>query len=167
MTLTTDRLVLRPLALEDAPFVLRLVTQDSWLRFIGDKHVHDIDSAQRYLREGPMAMQARYGFALQHVSRKDDGTPIGVCGILKRDALPDPDLGFALLDEHAGHGYAFEAARAVIDDAETRLGVMTLLAIAQPDNARSLALLSKLGFQREGSFEDGALALFARRPPQT
>lgn len=163
----TDRLFLRPLALDDAPFILRLVTQDSWLRFIGDKKVHDLASAERYLREGPMAMQARYGFALQHVSLRNDATPIGVCGILKRDALPDPDLGFALLDEHAGHGYAAEAARAVIDDAEARLGVTTLLAIAQPDNARSVALLAKLGFRHEGPFEDGTLALFARRPPQT
>lgn len=158
----TTRLRLRPLALDDAPFILRLVTQDSWLRFIGDKHVHDIVSAERYLRDGPMAMQSRSGFALQHVALASDGAPIGVCGILKRDTLPDPDLGFALLDEYAGHGYAEEAARAVLQDAEARLGIRTMLAIATPDNARSAALLARLGFRTEGPIENGALTLFAR-----
>jgi len=160
--LDTARLILRPLTLADAPFILRLVTQASWRQFIGDKGVHDVDSAERYLREGPMAMQTQHGFALQLVALRAGGTPIGVCGLLKRDSLPDPDLGFALLDEYAGHGYAFEAARAVIDDAETRLGVGRLLAIATPDNARSAALLARLGFRTEGQIDNGALTLFAR-----
>ena len=158
----TARLVLRPLTLADAPFVLRLVTQASWLQFIGDKGVHDIPSAERYLLDGPIAMQAQHGFALQLVTLRDGGTPIGLCGLLKRDSLPDPDLGFALLDEYAGHGYAFEAASAIVDDAGSRLGLRRLLAIATPDNTRSAALLGRLGFRTEGRMENGALTLFAR-----
>ena len=164
----TTRLILRPLALADAPFILRLVTQASWLHFIGDKGVHDIPSAERYLLDGPMAMQARLGFALQLVALralKDADTPIGVCGLLKRDSLPDPDLGFALLDEYAGRGYAFEAASAIVDDARSRLGLRRLLAIATPDNERSAALLARLGFVPDGTIDSGALRLFVNAPP--
>lgn len=158
----TARLILRPVTLADAPFILRLVTQASWLQFIGDKGVHDVASAERYLLEGPMAMQAQYGFALQLVALRDGDTPIGLCGLIKRDSLPDPDLGFALLDEHAGRGYAFEAASAIMDFAKGTLGLTRVLAIATPDNERSAALLGKLGFRAEGPIEDGALTLFAR-----
>ena len=154
----TARLILRPLGFADAPFILRLVTQKSWLHFIGDKGVHDISSAERYLLEGPMAMQAQHGFALQLVALRDGGTPIGLCGLLKRDSLPDPDLGFALLDEYSGRGYAFEAASAIVDDARSRLGLRRLLAIATPDNVRSAALLARLGFVPEGTH--GELRLF-------
>ena len=158
----TARLSLRPVTLADAPFILRLVTQASWLQFIGDKGVHDIPSAERYLLEGPMAMQAQYGFALQLVTLRDGGAPIGLCGLIKRDSLPDPDLGFALLDEHAGRGYAFEAASAILADAESRLGLARLLAIATPDNARSASLLARLGFQPDGTTPDDGLTLFVR-----
>jgi [ribosomal protein S5]-alanine N-acetyltransferase len=156
----TDRLSIRPLTLADAPFILSLVTQPSWLRFIGDKGVTDVASAERYLRDGPIAMQARHGFALQLVALRDSGTPIGICGLIKRDSLPDPDLGFALLDEYAGQGYAFEAASAVMHFARTTLRLTRVLAIATPDNARSAALLTKLGFTSEGTLESGALTVF-------
>lgn len=161
-TIETERLVLRPLRIEDAPFILRLLTQPSWLRFIGDRGVRDLESAERYLRDVPIAMQSRYGFALQHVSLKATGEPIGLCGILKRESLPDPDIGFALLDEHAGKGYGFEAATAVIADAEQRLGLRRLLAIATPDNERSARLLGALGFEPRGMHEDGRMRLFVR-----
>lgn len=158
--IATARLLIRPLATTDAPFILRLVTQMSWLHFIGDKGVHDLASAERYLREGPMAMQARHGFALQLVTLRDGGTPIGMCGLLKRDSLPAPDLGFAPLDEYAGHGYAFEAASAIMYVARGTLGLARVLAIATPDNERSAALLARLGFVPEGTLEDGRLRLF-------
>jgi RimJ/RimL family protein N-acetyltransferase len=156
----TERLHIRPLTLDDAPFILALVTQPSWLRFIGDKGVTDVASAERYLREGPIAMQARHGFALQLVVLKEGATPIGICGLLKRDSLPDPDLGFALLDAYEGRGYAFEAASAIMQMARTTLGLRRVMAIATPDNARSAALLERLGFTPQGTLDAGALVVF-------
>lgn len=162
--LTTARLRIRTLTAADAPFMLTLVNQASWLRFIGDRGVRSLEDAERYIADGPLAVHARHGFSLGLVTLKDTGAPIGVCGLIKRDSLPDPDLGFALLDAYAGQGLAFEAASAVLQDAFTRLGLARVLAIATPDNERSAALLRKLGFALEGSTaSDGeTLHVYAR-----
>lgn len=144
--LETPRLRIRPLTAADAPFVLALQSQPSWLRFIGDRGVHDLASAERYLLDGPIANRQRLGFALDLVELKESREAIGVCGLIKRESLPHPDLGFALLDAHAGRGYAFEAASAVMAHARTALGLSTILAIATQDNARSASLLRRLGF---------------------
>lgn len=157
--LETPRLLIRPFVVEDAPFIIRLVNQESWLRFIGDRHVHDIASAERYLLDGPMAGRARNGFALDLVALKASGEPIGVCGLIKRDSLPAPDIGFALLDEYAGQTYAFEAAVAVMEHARSALGLSRILAIATLDNQRSAALLERLGFVADRMIDHEGVAL--------
>ena len=162
----TARLLIRPLTLADAPFIFSLVTQASWLRFIGDKGVTDIPSAEAYLLDGPIAMDARHGFALRLLQLKSVGTPIGICGIVRRDSLPDPDLGFALLDEYAGQGYAFEAASATMTHARETLGLGRVLAIANRDNARSAALLERLGFKAAGVTGNGAQTVFVSDNPE-
>jgi RimJ/RimL family protein N-acetyltransferase len=93
--LQTDRLILRRYTLDDAEFIVRLVNDPSWLRFIGDKNVHNLDDARRYLREGPLDMYERYGFGMFRVEERDGGTPAGMCGLIKRDTLPDVDVGYA------------------------------------------------------------------------
>ena len=112
--LDTNRLILRRLTLNDAEFIYRLVNDPSWLRFIGDKNVHDLDGARRYLREGPLDMYERFGFGMYRVEERDTGTPAGMCGLIKRDTLPDADVGYAFLPEFRGKGYAYEAAAAVL-----------------------------------------------------
>ena len=113
-TLQTERLRIRPFTEDDAAFILELVNDADWLRFIGDKNVRSLDDARRYLRDGPLAMLARYGHALGCVERRSDGQAIGMCGLLKRDSLDDVDLGFAFLPAARGQGYAREAAAAVV-----------------------------------------------------
>ncbi len=161
--LETPRLRIRALTIADAPFVLALQSQPSWLRFIGDRGVHDLASAERYLIDGPIANRQQHGFALDLVELKESGAPIGVCGLIRRESLPHPDLGFALLDDYAGRGYAFEAASAVMAHARAALGLSTILAIATHDNARSAALLGRLGFvvDRAIDHEGTALDLYA------
>ena len=112
--LETDRLILRWMSAGDAPFILELVTEPSWLRFIGDRGVRTPDDAREYIRKGPVDMYARLGFGLYLTERKEDGVPIGICGLLKRESLDDVDLGFANLPRFWGEGYAYEAALAVI-----------------------------------------------------
>src|SRR5436190_17827308 len=94
-SLETDRLRLRRLTLDDAPFILRLVNEPAWLQFIGDKGVRDLDGACRYLRKGPLELYERFGFGPLAVELKADATPIGICGLLKRESLPEVDIGFA------------------------------------------------------------------------
>ena len=113
LVLETERLVLRRFTLDDAEFIFRLVNDPSWLRFIGDKNVHNLDDARRYLREGPLDMYQRFGFGMFRVEERASGLPTGMCGLIKRDTLPDVDVGYAFLPEFRGKGYAFEAANAV------------------------------------------------------
>jgi RimJ/RimL family protein N-acetyltransferase len=144
--LDTPRLRLRRLTPDDAPFILELLNDPSFIRFIGDRGVRTIDDARGYIARGPAASYARFGFGLYLVELTDRATPIGICGLLKRDALPDPDIGFAFLPEYRRRGFAFESARAVRDYALGSLGLPRILAITDPENAPSIRLLGKLRF---------------------
>ncbi len=143
--LETPRLVLRRLVLEDAPFIQELANDPAWLQYIGDKHVHCLEDARNYIRTGPLDMYARLGFGLYLVALKT-GIRIGMCGLLKRDALQDVDLGFALLAHYRGRGYAQESAAAVLGYARNTLGLKRIVAITSPDNRRSIKLLEGIGF---------------------
>lgn len=147
--LNTDRLVLRKFVAGDAAFILELLNQPSFIQFIGDKGVRTLDDAKNYIATGPIASYQRHGFGLYLVELKDGKVPIGMCGVLKRESLPDPDLGFAFLPEYWGQGYAFEAASAVLKEARDTFKLTRILAITNPDNDASIKLLAKLGFQLE------------------
>jgi RimJ/RimL family protein N-acetyltransferase len=151
--LETDRLILRRLTLNDAEFIFRLVNDPSWLRFIGDKNVHDLDGARRYLREGPLDMYERFGFGMYRVEERGSGLPAGMCGLIKRDTLPDVDVGYAFLPEFRGQGYAYEAASAVLDHGHRVFGLKRILAIVSPDNAGSIRVLEKAGMKLERELE--------------
>ncbi len=164
--LATARLRLRRLVLDDAPFVHELVNQPSWLAYIGDRQVRSLEDARGYLTTGPLASYAQHGFGLYAVERSHDGVAIGLCGLLKREQLDDVDIGFALLDRHGGHGYAIEAAAAVVEHARHAIGLDRLVAIVAPDNARSIRLLEKLGLAFERTItlpgQTASLRLHAR-----
>lgn len=154
----TDRLVLRELDTTDAGFILDLLNQPSFLRYIGDKGVRTRADARRYILDGPMESYAQHGFGLFLVELGDSKTPIGICGLLKRDTLPDADLGFALLPDFWSQGYAYESAGAVIEYGRSKFGLKRLLAITNQDNTASIDLLHRLGFQfeRMTAMSDGA-----------
>jgi RimJ/RimL family protein N-acetyltransferase len=139
----TERLLIRPLTPGDAPFIQRLLNEPSFLQHIGDKGVRTEEDAVAYLENGPMASYARHGHGLMAVMLKATGEPIGMCGLLKRDTLDLPDLGYAFLPEAWGRGYALEAGRAAMDQARRD----RILAIVSQDNEASIKLLLKLGFE--------------------
>jgi len=147
--LETDRLVLRRLSVDDGAFILGLLNDPAWLRFIGDKGVRTLEDARNYIRAGPMDLYARFGFGLYLTERKSDSAPIGICGLIKRDALEDVDIGFAFLPEFRRKGYAREAAAAVMEHARNALRLRRLVAITAPDNEASIRLLEKLGLRFE------------------
>jgi len=167
---TTARLTLREIDASDAPFILTLVNDPAWLRFIGDKNVRTQSDACRYIEAGPAAMYAQRGFGLWLAERSEDGVPIGMCGLIKRDALPDIDLGFAFLPAYRGNGYAFEAAQAAIEFAWERLRLGRVVAITAPDNDDSVRLLERLGFRFERMLrladDAKAVRLYAARRPR-
>lgn len=147
--LKTERLLLRRLIVDDAPFILTLLNEPSFLRYIGDKKVRDLDGARQYILNGPVASYERNGFGLCLVELNESHTPIGICGLLKRDELPHPDIGFALLPDFWSKGFAFEAATAVLQDGRERLSLEHILAITSLDNEASINLLQRLGFRFE------------------
>jgi RimJ/RimL family protein N-acetyltransferase len=168
MRIDTARLALTELSEADAGFIRGLLNEPSFLRYIGDRGVRTVEDAVRYIHDGPAAMYAKHGYGLLRVAHKSDGAPIGICGVLKRDGLPEPDLGFSLLPAYWSQGYAFEAADAVMRDARARLGLGRILAITSPDNDPSIRLLGKLGFRFERMMrlqpDAGEVRLFVSDP---
>ena len=145
--LDTERLILRRFTVADAQFILALVNEPSFVRYIGDKKIRSLEDARQYILSGPVASYKRHGFGLCLVELRESHAPIGMCGLLKREELPEPDIGFALLPEFWNKGFAFEAASAVLQDARERLGLKRILAITSLDNEASIKLLERLGFR--------------------
>jgi RimJ/RimL family protein N-acetyltransferase len=156
--LETERLTLRNASLDDAEFMLRLLNEPSFLHFIGDRGVRTIDDARRYIAERYIDSYERNGFGLWVVERKDVPGPIGISGLVKRDVLPDPDIGFAFLPEYWSAGYAYESAAGVKQHALDVLGLTQLYAVTNPDNVGSIRIIERLGltFLRMISLSAGA-----------
>jgi RimJ/RimL family protein N-acetyltransferase len=148
--LETKRLLLREFAPGDHAFILELLNEPGWLRHIGDRGLRTEEAAHDYIVRVPMAMYARTGFGLWAVQHKDDGTLLGMCGLIRRDTLADVDIGFAFLERHHGRGYAVEAAAAVLAHGRRVFGLARIVAITSVDNTPSMRVLEKigLGFER-------------------
>jgi len=140
MELRTARLRLTPPVEADAPFVLELLNDPGWIRNIGDRGVRSLDDARAYIRE-------RFGKSLWLVVRDAAGEPLGTCGLVEREVLDSPDLGYAFLERHSGKGYATEAAAAVLKHAREVMRLPKLAAITAPGNQASQRVLEKLGFR--------------------
>jgi [ribosomal protein S5]-alanine N-acetyltransferase len=161
--LETDRIILRWFTPEDAAFILELLNEPSWIRYIGDKGVRTLEDAKNYLVNGPMKMYSQLGFGLFLVERKEGNTPIGMCGLIKRDTLDNVDIGFAFLSKYQTQGYGFESASAVLKYGHDQLDLQRILAITSLDNHASSALLEKIGMKYEGTIvlESEELKLYA------
>lgn len=162
--LETERLVLSRIGEGDEEFVIHLLNDPAFLRYVGDKGVRDADGARHYIQTGPVASYKRFGFGLYKVLLKNSGEPIGMCGLLKRETLEDVDVGFAFLPEFRSKGYAMESASAVMRQGREKFGLSRIVAITSPDNVSSSRLLGRLGmqFERTISFpgEQAELSLF-------
>ncbi len=145
--LETARLALRHFNNGDTPFIVQLLNSPGWLQFIGDRNVKTEAHALTYLQTGPFKSYAKYGYGLSLVEIKDTGEPIGMCGIINREHLDTPDIGFALLPAFMGKGYAYEIAVAMLEHASRHLGINHVSAITLPVNIHSIKLLERLGFK--------------------
>ncbi|KQW45723.1 MULTISPECIES: GNAT family N-acetyltransferase [unclassified Roseateles] len=144
--LTTERLSLREFTPQDAPFLLRLVNEPGWIRNINDPGVRSVADALTWAEGRLFKAYRELGHGFWGVERREDGELLGMCGLFKRPTLPEPDLGYALLAEHEGRGYALEAARGCVAHAREVMGWPLLMAITALDNPSSVSLLAKLGF---------------------
>ncbi|MBC5993177.1 GNAT family N-acetyltransferase [Pontibacter cellulosilyticus] len=149
--LETERLRLREFTLQDTAFVLELLNSPGWLQFIGDRNVKTEAQAKSYLENGPLESYRVNGFGLWLVEKKDNSQPMGMCGILKRNTLKNPDIGFAFLPGFDGKGYAYESATATMAYANNQLKLPKIAAITIADNERSIRLLEKIGMAYTGT----------------
>jgi RimJ/RimL family protein N-acetyltransferase len=148
--LTTDRLRLRHAECRDAPAMLLLLNEAGFLQNIGDKQVRDLAGAEQYLQNGPIASYQQHGFGLYLIERLSDDAVLGLCGLVQRDYLDRPDVGYALFEQFSGAGYTSEAALAVVQFAREQLGIRQLCGIVSPHNLASKRILEKAGMLQVG-----------------
>lgn len=144
--ISTERLHLRVMRLDDAEFYLRLVNEPTFISNIRDKGIRTLDESRASIETGALVSQEKFGFSFYLVEDRTTHLPMGICGLTKRDSLDDVDLGYAFLPEFCGQGYAYEAALAVLTHTKNSLPIKQLAAITSPTNERSNRLLIKLGF---------------------
>ncbi len=148
----TERLELREYAIQDAPFIYKLMNSEGWIKNIGDRNIKTVDDAEAYMLNNYFPIYEKYGFGPYLVTLKENGTPIGSAGLYKRDNLDFPDIGFAFLAEFGSKGYAFEATQAVMKLAKENFSADTILGIVLPENIKSVKLLQKLGLSEQGTY---------------
>jgi RimJ/RimL family protein N-acetyltransferase len=163
--LETERLILRRFIHEDAPFILQLVNEPSFIQNIGDRGVRTLSDAERYLATGPISSYARNGFGLYLVQLKESGKSIGMCGLIKRETLGHVDVGYAFRPTFWSKGYASESVKGVLNYAKQVIGLNHVIAIVDPNNQGSIRVLEKAGFHYEKMIQlnadDIELKLFA------
>lgn len=148
-TLQTDRLSMRWLTLEDADLMLAVWNDPAFYKYVGDRGIRTVEQAQETLLSGAFKLYEDYGYGPYRLARKQDDTPIGTCGLFRREGFEQPDIGWSVLPEYARQGYAYEAASAVLEYARTVLGLKRILAFVSPENAPSIGLAKKLGLRFE------------------
>lgn len=149
--LHTSRLTLRWMdPRRDARFILKLLNDPDWIRNIGQRHVHTVRDARRWINERLVNNYGRQGFGFWAAERREDGVVVGMCGLVKRDALEHVDVGYALLPRFRGHGYAREAAQACLDYARDVLGLDEVWAFTDPANEPSARVLTGIGMVDRG-----------------
>jgi len=168
----------------DAEFILELLNTPKFIRYIGDRGVRTVEQARDFIENRYRQSYREHGYGLYlvqtHVRATDllgrseadriaallTNKPIGMCGFVRRDTLPGPDLGFAFLPEYEGKGYGFEAAQAMLEHGRDKLGFSKVFAITSQDNNVSGKLLEKLGFMFDRIFttpEGEDLKLFEKQ----
>ena len=148
--LETERLTLRELDAEgDAEFMVQVLNEPAFIKYVADRGVRTPADATRYRQENMLPSYTKYGFGFYVVELKETGEPIGICGLIKRDTLDDVDIGFSTLRDYWGRGYGYEAASALMEHGRRVHRLPRIVGITAPDNVPSMNLLEKLGLRFE------------------
>ena len=145
----TDRLRLRAITIDDTELMLAVWNDPAFMRNVMDRGIRTPEQARDALKDGALRLFSNFGYGPYCMSLKSDGSMIGICGLFKRENLDDPDIGFAVLPDYCGQGYAGEAAEAVVAYARADLGLRALTAIVSRGNTASIGLIEKLGLTFE------------------
>ena len=162
----TDRLRLRPVTVDDTALMLAVWNDPAFIENVADRGIRTVEQAREAIKGGAGKLFEDYGYGPYCMSLKSDGTMIGICGLFKRENIDYPDIGFGVLPDYCGKGYAGEAAKAVVEYARDTLGIGVLTAIVSPTNTASIGLIEKLGLTFERMIimpgDDDAICLYSR-----
>ena len=147
--ISTDRLLINRITLDDAGFILKLINDKDWIKNIGDKGIRTIEETEEYIRTRFLKAYDEVGFGFYSLILKSDQQIIGIAGLVDREGIDHIDIGYGMLPEFRGKGYAFEATKAIYDYGYEELKLKKIVAIVNPDNTSSIKLLSKLGLEFE------------------
>ena len=147
----TERLLLRPTTLNDAPFIYELMNTPKWHQFIGDRKITSEQKAREYIELKMLPQLERLGFTNNTVIRKSDNQKLGTCGLYDREGLEGLDIGFAFLPQYEGQGYGYESAKVLMDAAFNQFGMTMVDAITSKENHASQKLVKKLGMSLEAT----------------
>ena len=145
--LETERLILQPVKMEDAEFILELYNSPNFIKFIGDRNLRTVEDAETYIKEKFLPHVEKHGFGSYVIVTKSDTKKIGNVGIYVRDGLDAPDIGFSFLPEFERKGYGFEASKKLMEIAFSEFGLKKISAITTKENIASQKLIEKLGLK--------------------
>ena len=149
LVLQTPRLKLVQASFDDAEFIYQLLNEKTFIDNIVDKGVRTLDDARNYIQKSMIDSYSQNGFGLYVARLIEDDTPIGTCGLLKRDELEWPEVGYAFLPQYTGRGYASEGAKAALDYGRNDLGIKKIVAITTDENTGSIKVLNKIGLFKQ------------------
>lgn len=154
----TERLVLRPPAADDLPWMLEHMNTPGVLRYIGGT-VRERDEVAESLASD-IAAFASGGHRRWTVWRRDDDRRVGRCGLfyVRSEAAPEqlraqPEIGWTFAETSWGWGYATEAARAVLGFAFGTLTFPLVFSQTSDSNAPSTRMMQRLGFTRRAELD--------------
>ena len=157
--LETERCILRETVEEDVEAFYRIYEEPSITRCM-EPLFPDPEEERNYIRRYRENMYEFYGFGIWTALLKETGEIIGRAGLDMRAGFETPELGFVIGVPWQGRGLAGELCAAILRYGKEELGITRVQAMAEPENAVSLWLLEKLGFQKSGEYHEGGKRYF-------
>jgi len=146
----SERLIIRPTLEQDAELIYQLMNTPKFIKHVGDRQLYSLEDAQKYIQDKMLAQLHSLGYSNYSLINKKNGAKIGICGLYDREGLDGIDIGFGILPEYEGLGYAFESSSRIIKAGFEELEIQEIKAITNKQNISSQSLLVKLGFDLIG-----------------
>ena len=143
----TERLLIRPVSLEDADIIFQLYNMPNFIKFIGNKNINSLSDAENYIKSKFLPQIEKLGFGNYILVLKEENQKIGSMGIFQREGLDVADIGFSVLEKYEGKGLMFEAAQKVKSIGMEKFGLHKISAITSKDNFSSQKLIERLGLK--------------------
>ena len=144
----TERLLHRAMEPRDAASFFALNSHPEVIRYTGEEPLASVEEARERIENNEDFETV--GFGRWGSFLKETGEMIGFCGLKYLPELEEVDIGYRFLPEYWGRGLATEAGKATLDYGFQEIGLEEIIGLVLDDNAGSIRVLEKLGFQAAG-----------------